>query len=92
MFSLPYFLKNSSLEDEVQYQGVKAGSLVFPGVSEEPEDSRPRRRWDRGPPERLLSLLEKARLNRAFSTFIIHTGGLLKSEYDILSDFAVAHN
>ncbi|XP_049432113.1 serine/threonine-protein kinase Nek3 [Epinephelus fuscoguttatus] len=44
-------------------------------VSEEPEDSRPRRRWDRGPPERLLSLLEKARLNRAFSTFIIHTGG-----------------
>ncbi|XP_042343093.1 serine/threonine-protein kinase Nek3 [Plectropomus leopardus] len=44
-------------------------------VLEEPNDSRPRRRWDRDPPERLLSLLEKARLNRAFSTFIIHTGG-----------------
>lgn len=55
--------------------------LVFPGVSEEPEHSRQRRRWERDPPERLLSMLEKARLSRAFSTFIIHRGGLLISEY-----------
>ncbi|XP_068581035.1 serine/threonine-protein kinase Nek3 [Cebidichthys violaceus] len=41
---------------------------------EEPEASRQRRRWDRDPPERLLSLLEKARLSRAFSTFLINTG------------------
>ncbi|TNN47632.1 Serine/threonine-protein kinase Nek3 [Liparis tanakae] len=41
---------------------------------EEPEDGRRRRQWDKGPPERLLSLLEKARLSRAFSTFLINTG------------------
>ncbi|XP_044058568.1 serine/threonine-protein kinase Nek3 isoform X2 [Siniperca chuatsi] len=44
-------------------------------VSEEPEGSRQRRRWERDPPERLLSLLEKARLSRAFSTFLINRGG-----------------
>lgn len=41
---------------------------------EEPEDGRQRRQWDKDPPERLLSLLEKARLSRAFSTFLINTG------------------
>lgn len=44
-------------------------------MSEKPEDSRQRRRWDRDPPERLLSLLEKAQLSRAFSTFLINRGG-----------------
>uniref|UniRef100_A0A1A7WCX2 NIMA-related kinase 3 n=1 Tax=Iconisemion striatum TaxID=60296 RepID=A0A1A7WCX2_9TELE len=43
-------------------------------VSDDPEDGRQRRLWDRGPPERLLSLLEKAQLNKAFSTFLIHRG------------------
>ncbi|XP_062417230.1 serine/threonine-protein kinase Nek3 isoform X2 [Pungitius pungitius] len=43
-------------------------------VPEEPEGSRPRRRWEKDPPERLLGLLEKARLSRASSTFLIHTG------------------
>ncbi|XP_041851728.1 serine/threonine-protein kinase Nek3 isoform X2 [Melanotaenia boesemani] len=42
--------------------------------SEEPEDNRQRRRWERDPPERLLSLLEKAQLNKAFSTFLVHRG------------------
>lgn len=54
---------------------------VSPGVSEEPKDSRQRRCWDKDPPERLLSLLEKARLSRAFSTFLINRGGLFISEY-----------
>ncbi|XP_034405060.1 serine/threonine-protein kinase Nek3 isoform X2 [Cyclopterus lumpus] len=40
----------------------------------EPEDGRQRRQWNKDPPERLLSLLEKARLSRAFSTFLISTG------------------
>ncbi|KAI3354067.1 hypothetical protein L3Q82_018625, partial [Scortum barcoo] len=44
-------------------------------LMEEPEHSRQRRRWDRDPPERLLSLLEKAQLSRGCSTFIIHKGG-----------------
>ncbi|XP_074496480.1 serine/threonine-protein kinase Nek3 [Sebastes fasciatus] len=44
-------------------------------ASEELEDRRQRRRWDRDPPERLLSLLEKAPLSRAFSTFLVNTGG-----------------
>ncbi|KAK2912928.1 serine/threonine-protein kinase Nek3 [Channa argus] len=39
------------------------------------EDSRQRRRWQRDPPERLLSLLEKAPLSRAFSTFLINRAG-----------------
>lgn len=43
----------------------------------EPRDSEPRRRWDRAPPQRLLSVLEKAPLHRAFSTFIIHPAGPL---------------
>ncbi|XP_070685305.1 serine/threonine-protein kinase Nek3 [Pempheris klunzingeri] len=44
-------------------------------VSEEPEPCRQRRRWEKDPPERLLSLLEKAQLNTAFSTFLISRGG-----------------
>ncbi|KAI5625595.1 serine/threonine-protein kinase Nek3 [Silurus asotus] len=33
---------------------------------------RERKQWDKDPPERLLSLLEKAPLSTAFSTYIIH--------------------
>ncbi|XP_068173373.1 serine/threonine-protein kinase Nek3 isoform X2 [Antennarius striatus] len=50
-------------------------SQTLIGVSEEPEEDRKRRRWDKGPPERLLSMLEKAPLSRAFSTFLIKRGG-----------------
>ncbi|XP_028276375.1 serine/threonine-protein kinase Nek3 isoform X2 [Parambassis ranga] len=44
-------------------------------VSEEPEGGRQRRRWEKDSPERLLSLLEKARLSKAFSTFLINRAG-----------------
>ncbi|KAK7882933.1 hypothetical protein WMY93_029107 [Mugilogobius chulae] len=40
------------------------------------QENRQRRRWSTaGPPQRLLSVLEKAPLHRANSTFIIHTAG-----------------
>lgn len=47
-------------------------------AAEESEESGPRKKWQIEPPERLLSVLEKAQLNRAFSTFIIHRGGTLE--------------
>lgn len=50
---------------------------VCTGASGEQEERRPRKRWERDPPEELLRLLEKAELHRAFSTFLIHRGGLL---------------
>lgn len=50
-------------------------TLTGSTYGKKPEDSRQRRRWDRDPPERLLSLLEKAQLSRAFSTFLINRGG-----------------
>lgn len=55
-------------------------------MSEEPEDSRQRRRWEKEPPERLLSLLEKARLSRAFSTFLINRGLFKKTSCVFLSN------
>ncbi|XP_029028214.1 serine/threonine-protein kinase Nek3 isoform X2 [Betta splendens] len=56
---------------------LSSDSQVLPGSAhgEEPEFSRQRRRWERGPPERLLGLLEQAPVSRAFSTFIINRGG-----------------
>uniref|UniRef100_A0A3Q3LSR2 NIMA related kinase 3 n=1 Tax=Mastacembelus armatus TaxID=205130 RepID=A0A3Q3LSR2_9TELE len=45
--------------------------FVFPEVS---EDRRQRRQWEKDPPRGLLSLLEKAQLSRAFSTFLINRG------------------
>lgn len=62
------------------------------GASEEPENSRQRRRWEKDPPERLLSALEKAGISRAFSTFLIHRGGLISKCIIIRSYFAAAHN
>ncbi|KAM9733742.1 serine/threonine-protein kinase Nek3 isoform 1-T1 [Menidia menidia] len=56
-------------------QALAGASLQSdPGVSETSGDSRQRRKWERAPPERLLGLLEKAQLNRAFSTFLISRG------------------
>ncbi|XP_076002022.1 serine/threonine-protein kinase Nek3 [Genypterus blacodes] len=43
--------------------------------AEEEEESRQRRRWERNPPVRLLSMLEKLPLSRAFSTYVISRGG-----------------
>ncbi|KAM9358626.1 serine/threonine-protein kinase Nek3 [Symphorus nematophorus] len=57
---------------------VSSDSQTLTGSThrKEPEDcSRQRRRWDKDPPERLLSVLEKAQLKRAFSTFLINRGG-----------------
>uniref|UniRef100_A0A669CQ53 NIMA related kinase 3 n=1 Tax=Oreochromis niloticus TaxID=8128 RepID=A0A669CQ53_ORENI len=48
--------------------------MVAHSIAGEPEDSRQRRRWERNPPERLLSLLEKAQLSKASSTFIVNRG------------------
>ncbi|XP_030007836.1 serine/threonine-protein kinase Nek3 isoform X2 [Sphaeramia orbicularis] len=39
------------------------------------EEGGQRRRWEKDPPERLLSVLEKAQISRAFSTFVIHRAG-----------------
>ncbi|XP_071353129.1 serine/threonine-protein kinase Nek3 [Trachinotus anak] len=69
-------LANASL---VSSDSMASASQALTGstlgsVSEQPEDSRQRRQWERDPPERLLSLLEKAQLSRAFSTFVINRG------------------
>lgn len=45
------------------------------GSTQEPGAEGQRRRWDKEPPERLLSLLEKVQLSRASSTFVICRGG-----------------
>uniref|UniRef100_A0A3B3ZJS1 Protein kinase domain-containing protein n=1 Tax=Periophthalmus magnuspinnatus TaxID=409849 RepID=A0A3B3ZJS1_9GOBI len=60
---------------------MSANTLSSGRAEEEPEEpkeqpeNRQRRRWSREPAQRLLSVLEKAPLHRAFSTFIIHTAG-----------------
>uniref|UniRef100_A0A3B3ZJZ0 Protein kinase domain-containing protein n=1 Tax=Periophthalmus magnuspinnatus TaxID=409849 RepID=A0A3B3ZJZ0_9GOBI len=62
---------------------MSANTLSSGRAEEEPEEpkeqpeNRQRRRWSREPAQRLLSVLEKAPLHRAFSTFIIHTAGLM---------------
>ncbi|XP_041664838.1 serine/threonine-protein kinase Nek3 [Cheilinus undulatus] len=43
-------------------------------ASDVSEEGQQRRRWETDPPERLLSLLGKAQLKRAFSTFLINKG------------------
>ncbi|XP_041796630.1 serine/threonine-protein kinase Nek3 isoform X2 [Chelmon rostratus] len=70
-------LANASLmsSDSMASTGQTLSGSTHGSVSEEPENSRRRRRWDKNPPERLLSLLEKAELSRAFSTFLINRGG-----------------
>ncbi|XP_031719584.1 serine/threonine-protein kinase Nek3 isoform X1 [Anarrhichthys ocellatus] len=67
-------LANASLVSSSDSMASTDRAFTASTHGEEPEDSRQRRRWDRDPPERLLSLLEKARLSRAFSTFLINTG------------------
>ncbi|XP_051254799.1 serine/threonine-protein kinase Nek3 isoform X2 [Dicentrarchus labrax] len=70
--SVMKMLANATL---ISSDSMASTNHTLTGVSEEPEDSRQRKRWDKDPPERLLSLLEKARLSRASSTFLINRGG-----------------
>uniref|UniRef100_A0A669EJG6 NIMA related kinase 3 n=1 Tax=Oreochromis niloticus TaxID=8128 RepID=A0A669EJG6_ORENI len=49
-------------------------SLIKTSTSEGGVKANKRRRWERNPPERLLSLLEKAQLSKASSTFIVNRG------------------
>uniref|UniRef100_A0AAX7TXU9 Protein kinase domain-containing protein n=1 Tax=Astatotilapia calliptera TaxID=8154 RepID=A0AAX7TXU9_ASTCA len=56
------------------HEGMVAAEFHFLKGAKISEDSRQRRRWERNPPERLLSLLEKAQLSKASSTFIINRG------------------
>ncbi|GAA6215028.1 serine/threonine-protein kinase Nek3 isoform X1 [Lates japonicus] len=69
-------LANASLvsSDSMASTSQTLTGSAHASVTEEPEESRQRRQWVRDPPERLLSLLEKARLSRAFSTFLINRG------------------
>ncbi|KAF4086193.1 hypothetical protein AMELA_G00103440 [Ameiurus melas] len=48
------------------------GSLSTKGEGFLETQKRERRQWDKDPPERLLSLLEKAPLSTAFNTYTIH--------------------
>ncbi|XP_067451338.1 serine/threonine-protein kinase Nek3 isoform X1 [Thunnus thynnus] len=75
--SVLQMLANASLisSDSMASPDQAITSSTHGSVSEEPENGRQRRRWERDPPERLLSVLEKAGLSRAFSTFLIHRGG-----------------
>lgn len=69
--SVVQMLANASL---ISSESMTSTSQTLAGVPEL-EGSRQRRRWAKDPPERLLSLLEKARLSRASSTFLINRGG-----------------
>ncbi|XP_017552204.1 serine/threonine-protein kinase Nek3 isoform X1 [Pygocentrus nattereri] len=59
----------------------------------ETQRKKERRKWDRDPPERLLSLLEKAHLSKAFETYTIHRcsddpplGPLAEERNDVATD------
>ncbi|KAG8001892.1 Serine/threonine-protein kinase Nek3 [Nibea albiflora] len=70
-------LANTSLisNDSMASNSRSLAGSAHGSVSAGQKDSRQRRRWDKDPPERLLSMLEKAQLQRAFSTFVINKGG-----------------
>ena len=64
----------------------------------EAQQKRERRQWDREPPERLLSLLEKASLDSAFKTYTIHRKGVCVMcvcvcvcVYTIVQKFVITH-
>ncbi|XP_023817579.1 serine/threonine-protein kinase Nek3 [Oryzias latipes] len=65
-------LANASL---LSSDSMASSSSIHGIKSEEPVDRRQRRLWDKDPPQKLLSILEKAQLNRAFSTYLINTTG-----------------
>ncbi|XP_008288587.1 serine/threonine-protein kinase Nek3 [Stegastes partitus] len=69
-------LANASLisSDSMASTGQNLTGSTHESASGEPEDGRQRRRWEKDPPERILSLLGKAQLRRSFSTFLIKKG------------------
>uniref|UniRef100_A0A3P8SXI7 non-specific serine/threonine protein kinase n=1 Tax=Amphiprion percula TaxID=161767 RepID=A0A3P8SXI7_AMPPE len=69
-------LANASLisSDCTASTGQNLAGSTHGSVSEQPEDGSQRRRWEKDPPERILSLLGKAPLRRSFSTFLIKRG------------------
>ncbi|KAM7399010.1 hypothetical protein PAMP_018304 [Pampus punctatissimus] len=75
--SVLQMLANTSLisSDSMASPGQAITGSTHASASEEPVNGRQRRRWEKDPPERLLSVLEKASISRAFSTFLIHRGG-----------------
>ncbi|XP_061828370.1 serine/threonine-protein kinase Nek3 isoform X2 [Nerophis lumbriciformis] len=60
---------------ETVIQVLANASLLSSDGDVHQEERGRRKQWQRDPPERLLSLLEKAELKRAFSTFVIHREG-----------------
>ncbi|XP_061733864.1 serine/threonine-protein kinase Nek3 isoform X3 [Nerophis ophidion] len=60
---------------ETVIQVLANASLLSSDGDDHQEERRRRKQWQRDPPERLLSLLEKAELKRAFSTFVVHREG-----------------
>ncbi|KAM4742599.1 serine/threonine-protein kinase Nek3 [Anableps anableps] len=65
-------LANASL---VSSDSMAAARQTGSTLDSDSEGGRQRKQWVRDPPERLLGLLDKAQLNKAFSTFLIHRGG-----------------
>ncbi|KAM3838152.1 serine/threonine-protein kinase Nek3-like [Diretmus argenteus] len=69
-------LSSDSAASAVQtHQGSTRESTSEDRRSGEPPGGRQRRRWEKNPPERLLSLLDKAQISTAFGTYTIHRGG-----------------
>ncbi|XP_061916875.1 serine/threonine-protein kinase Nek3 isoform X3 [Entelurus aequoreus] len=60
---------------ETVIQVLANASLLSSDGDVHQEERGRRKQWQRDPPERLLSLLEKAELKRAFSTFVVHREG-----------------
>ncbi|XP_078140400.1 serine/threonine-protein kinase Nek3 [Centroberyx gerrardi] len=75
--SVLQMLGNASLlsSDSMASTGQTHTGVSADISSGKPQERRQRRRWERNPPERLLSLLEKVQLSAAFSTYSVHTGG-----------------
>ncbi|KAL4647728.1 serine/threonine-protein kinase Nek3 [Arapaima gigas] len=66
--------RNCSFYSCTQCQRGNCHNFISLGqsTSEEMGTPSPRRQWDKSPPERLLSLLEKAPLSLAFETYTVH--------------------
>ncbi|XP_028320352.1 serine/threonine-protein kinase Nek3 isoform X2 [Gouania willdenowi] len=69
--SVLQMLANTSPMSSDSVESADHHNTSTTNTSTDKKEARQRRRWDRNPPERLLSLLEKARLSRDSSTFLI---------------------
>ncbi|TSN57762.1 Serine/threonine-protein kinase Nek3 [Bagarius yarrelli] len=63
-------LRNADIISSGDTPITQGADFTKEGLKE--SQKRERRKWNKDPPERLLKLLEKAPLNAAFSTYIIH--------------------